>query len=386
MLLAQTPPMGWNSWNTFGHDINEDQVLKAADIIVEKGYKDVGYEYVVIDDYWLKMERDENDRLVPDPNKFPRGMKYVADYIHSKGLKFGMYSCAGTRTCGRFPSSFNHEYIDAATFAEWNVDFLKYDFCNYFGVDARRSYLTMSQALRTCGRDILFSACQWGKDNPATWMREIGAHMYRSDADINDTYESMMNIMVRQQNNYYANAAGCFNDLDMLTVGMYGKGLVSRPSKMTYTEYEQQFAYWCFVGAPLIMGADLERVDDDIKALLQNKELIRINQDKECRPPHMFGNPVYENSHAVEWDQGGIMYYVRQLENNEFAIGLFNLRDGDSYFVFDNAQLGVPFGQGYGIEMTDVISGQNIGVRRSDLCGTVKSHGCKIFRCKTVKL
>ena len=128
MLLSQTPPMGWNSWNTFGPDVNEKVILDAVDFMVEKGYKDAGYEYVVIDDCWLLMDRDENDRLVPDPEKFPHGIKYVADYIHERGLKFGMYSCAGTRTCARYPSSYNHEYIDAKTFAEWEIDFLNMTF------------------------------------------------------------------------------------------------------------------------------------------------------------------------------------------------------------------------------------------------------------------
>ena len=387
MLLSQTPPMGWNSWNTFGPDVNEKVVLDAVDFMVEKGYKDAGYEYIVIDDCWLLRDRDENDRLVPDPEKFPHGMKYVADYVHSKGLKFGMYSCAGTRTCARYPSSYNHEYIDAKTFAEWEIDFLKYDFCNFKGVDDKRSYLTMAQALRTCGRDILFSACQWGKNDPAHWMRSVGAHMYRSTGDINDTYESMMKIMIEQQDNFQANGAGCFNDIDMMTVGMYGKGLVARPSKMTYDEYEMQFAFWCFVGAPLMMGADLTQVDEECRKLMQHKELIRINQDKECRPPYyLTPYKMHMEAHATGWNQGAVMIYVRQLENNEYAVGVFNLRDGDSHFIIDNEELGVPFGQGYGVEYTDVITGEKIGVRRCDIYGTVKAHSCKVYRCKTVKL
>ena len=155
-ILAKTPPMGFNTWNTFGPDINEKMVLEMADVIVEKGYKDAGYQYVVIDDCWSLRERDENGNLVADPEKFPHGMKYVGDYIHSKGLKFGMYSCAGTRTCAGYPASFDHEYQDARTFASWGVDFLKYDFC-YFPsfANCQHRYLLMAQALRSTGRDIL---------------------------------------------------------------------------------------------------------------------------------------------------------------------------------------------------------------------------------------
>ena len=155
-MLVKTPPMGWNSWNTFGENINEQLIMETADAMVSTGLKDAGYEYIVIDDCWALRERDENDRLVPDPQKFPHGMKYLSDYVHSKGLKFGMYSCAGIRTCGNYPSSYQHEFIDAKTFAEWGVDFLKYDFC-YFPRSAyvRYAYLTMSNALMASGREIL---------------------------------------------------------------------------------------------------------------------------------------------------------------------------------------------------------------------------------------
>lgn len=155
--------MGWNTWNTFGQNITEQLVMESADAMVEKGYKDAGYEYIVIDDCWSLKQRDENGYLVADPNKFPHGMKYLADYVHSKGLKFGMYSCAGYQTCAGYPSSYGYEFKDAETFASWGVDFLKYDFC-YFpdSGDGKLAYLTMSNALRSTGRDILFSACNWG--------------------------------------------------------------------------------------------------------------------------------------------------------------------------------------------------------------------------------
>ena len=171
-MLAKRPPMGWNSWNTFAENISEQLIFEMADAMVEKGYLAAGYEYLVIDDCWAKMERDENGRLAADPEKFPHGMKAVADYVHSKGLKFGMYSCAGIRTCAGYPSSYDHEFIDAQTFADWGVDFLKYDFCNFPAVgNCRARYHRMSMALKATGREILFSACNWGVEEPWKWMR-----------------------------------------------------------------------------------------------------------------------------------------------------------------------------------------------------------------------
>ena len=191
-ILAQTPPMGFNTWNTFGPDINEQMVLEMADVIVEKGYKDAGYEYVVIDDCWSLRERDENGNLVADPDKFPHGMKYVGDYIHSKGLKFGMYSCAGTRTCAGYPASFDHEFQDARTFASWGVDYLKYDYCfRPMNQQGHALYKRMGLALANCGRDICFSACSWGADKTNEWIKQTGAHLWRSTGDINDSWASL---------------------------------------------------------------------------------------------------------------------------------------------------------------------------------------------------
>ena len=185
-MYIQKPPMGWNTWNTFGPDINEDLILESADAMVSTGLKDAGYEYIVIDDMWSLKERDSQGRLVPDPEKFPHGMKYLADYIHGKGLKFGMYSCGGYLTCGGYPGSFGYEWIDAKTFAEWEVDFLKYDYCFHpASMEGHSTYKRMGLALANCGRDILFSACSWGAEYTRQWIRETGAHTWRSTGDIN---------------------------------------------------------------------------------------------------------------------------------------------------------------------------------------------------------
>ena len=179
-MIASLPPLGWNSWNTFGEHISDSLIREMADYMVDKGWLAAGYEYLVIDDCWSLRDRDENGLLVPDPAKFPHGMKALADYVHSKGLKFGMYSCAGVMTCASYPSSYDHEFVDARTFASWGVDFLKYDFCNFpESGDCLNRYQTMSMALKASGRDILFSACNWGRYDPWKWMRSRGAHMYR---------------------------------------------------------------------------------------------------------------------------------------------------------------------------------------------------------------
>ncbi len=372
-ILAQTPPMGFNTWNTFGANINEQMMLEITDMIVEQGYREAGYEYVVIDDCWSLRERDENGNLVPDPEKFPHGMKYVADYVHSKGLKFGMYSCAGTRTCAGFPGSFDHEYQDARLFASWGVDFLKYDYC-YFPAngDCKNRYLTMAQALRASGRDILFSACNWGWHEPWNWMRSIGAHMYRSTGDIWDNFPSTSGIMKSQMDKFNANAAGCFNDMDMLTVGMNGQGNVGDPNCNTYTEYETQFAYWCFCGAPLMMGADIRKVGEEYRTLLQHKGLIALNQDAECRPALML----------KEWN--GYNTFVRHLADGEFAIGVFNFHENNQYAVVMFSDLGVPVGSGVKLELTDVMTGEKLAPRCDDLLVEVKGHHFRIYRAKFI--
>ena len=227
-MLAKTPPMGFNTWNTFGENISDRMIRETADAMVEKGLRDAGYEYLVIDDCWSDKQRDAaTGKIVPDRVKFPDGMRAVSDYVHGKGLKFGMYSCAGTRTCANYPGSFDHEFLDAETFAEYGADFLKYDFCNRpMNSNGPLLYKKISMALKACGREILLSACNWGCDNVHQWIRSVGAHMYRSTGDIVDNFVSYRDIFMSQIDNFPYSAPGCFNDIDMLTVGMYSRGNV----------------------------------------------------------------------------------------------------------------------------------------------------------------
>lgn len=194
-MIAPTPPMGWNSWNTFGADVNEDVVKETADAFLDCGLKQAGYTYVVIDDCWSLRERGPDGRLRWDPDKFPSGIPALAEYVHSRGLKFGMYSCAGTHTCAGYPGSYACEELDAQTFAEWGVDFLKYDYCyKPAGTDGRMLYRRMGQALRQTGRPILYSMCNWGVDEPWKRAASCGAHMWRTTGDIVDSWQSIEQI------------------------------------------------------------------------------------------------------------------------------------------------------------------------------------------------
>ena len=381
-MLAKTPPMGWNSWNTFAKDVNEEIVLGAVDALVEKGYKDAGYEYIVIDDCWSLRHRDKDGKLVADPEKFPHGMKYVADYVHSKGLKFGMYSCAGVRTCAGYPGSYGHEYTDAKTFAEWGVDFLKYDFC-YFpeSGDNKNAYLTMSMALKASGREILFSACNWGTEEPWKWMRSVGVHMYRSTGDIFDNYASFTDIIRSQMGNLSMSAPGCFNDPDMLIVGMYGKGFVGEGNGYegcTDTEYESHFVRWCLCGVPLMIGGDIRNMNPFCEKLLQNKTLLAINQDEECRPPYR----VMANNYSKELGEA----YIKHLSGNRFAIAFFNGHEKDGQMQLFFQEAGIPYHTGITLDITDAISGEHIGVIDQDFFQTdVPAHGCRIFVAEFAK-
>ncbi len=386
--------MGFNTWNTFGTNISDQLIRETADMMVQKGYKGAGYEYLVIDDCWQEMERDPEGKLVPDHVKFPNGMKAVADYVHSKGLKFGIYSDAGIRTCAGFPGSYDHEFVDAATFASWDVDFLKYDFCHFpESGDCRARYLTIAMALRSCGREILLSSCNWGVQEPWDWMRSVGAHMYRSTGDINDTFRSFTDIVKAQIPHFCSNAPGCYNDIDMLTVGMYGKGNVGFGKVMTDTEYRMQFSLWCLLSAPLMLGGDLRSMNEYCEKLVLNKDLIAINQDEECRPPYVIkmvdGYEKVEEPAEGEWpwrrvkEQGAIL--VKQLKYGEFCISFVNLSANDMNMEVIFADAGIPYNSGFDVVMKDVFTGEELGAKRDYFHTQVASHDMKLYRCHLVK-
>lgn len=321
--LRQDPLWAWNSWNTFAEKIDEKLVREMADVIVEKGLDKFGYNYVVIDDCWAEKTRDSSGRLVPDKNKFPSGMKALADYVHSKGLKFGMYSCAGVLTCGQYPASYDYEFIDAKTFAEWGVDFLKYDFCYKPEFVAGKSlYRRMGLALANCGRDILFSACSWGAEKTHEWIRSTGAGMWRSTGDIFDNWNSVKNIIMQQvditceykndEGSMPFGGIGCFNDMDMLVVGMHGVGNVGLGG-CTDEEYRTHFSAWAIFGSPLMIGCDIRKLDDEAYKILTNRDVLAINQDGRGAQPYVANNEWMKINH------GNTPVVARMMENGDVA-------------------------------------------------------------------
>ena len=318
--LAMTPPMGWNSWNTFTWNINEDLVCGAADALCASGLKDKGYEYVVIDDCWSLKQRDENGRLVPDPEKFPHGMKAVADYVHSKGLKFGMYSCCGTHTCAGYPGSFEHEFVDAETFASWGVDYLKYDNCY-------KPKLFLSQLDKTA-----FS----------------GPY--------------------------------CHNDIDMLIVGMHGSSnneFIGNIGSCSDLEYRSHFALWAIMGSPLMIGCDVRNMTDVTLETLGNEDLIRINQDIECRAPYcirQWNNP--EN----------VMALVKPLSDGSLAICFVNFGDKKSEMSLQFWDMGISYAENIGLSFYNCYTKQDEGKFAERYVAQVEPHDTMVFIAKPVKL
>ncbi len=278
--LALTPPMGWNSWNTFQTHINDSLVKGIADVMVSSGMKDAGYTYLVLDDGWMAMERDaKTGDLVPDPKKFPNGMKALIDYVHSKGLKFGLYNCAGTKTCAGYPGTRGYEYQDARLYASLGIDYLKFDWCNTEGINAQEAYTTMSKALKAAGRPIVFSLCEWGNNKPWNWAAPV-AQLWRTTGDIAAQFDGIksygdwhangvMTIVDLQDSLRKFAGPNHWNDPDMLEVG----------NGLSAAENRTHFSLWCMLAAPLIAGNDLRKMDEQTRTTLTNKDAIAIDQD-----------------------------------------------------------------------------------------------------------
>ncbi len=378
-MILNRPPMGWNSWNTFASKISEELIIEVIDKMSELGFLDAGYEYVVIDDCWSLKERDENGKLVADPRKFPRGMKFLADYAHSKGFKFGMYSCAGTKTCAGYPGSYNYEFTDAATFAEWGVDYLKYDYC-YQAPDTEGEllYRRMGLALANCGRDIVFSACSWGKDNTHEWIKTTGAHLWRSTYDIVDTFTSVKDLILQQDALQKTNGHGCFNDMDMLTIGMYGQGFVGKEGNtMSDEEYITQFSAWCIMGSPLMIGCDVRNMSDETVKIYTNKEAIAINQDLAYRQVFRIENDLENKDCRV---------YARFLDGGGIAIGVFNLGDTDHKIGFNIDRLGLYGDVSKALILRDLWSGASETVYDKIIEKDIKAHCSKLYRAELVDI
>jgi alpha-galactosidase len=263
--------MGWNSWNRFACDISEDLIKETADALVSSGLSKLGYNYVNLDDCWHATERDADGNLVADPKRFPSGMKALGDYIHAKGLKFGIYSSAGFKTCQAFPASLGMEDLDAAKYAEWGADYLKYDNCYQDHGAPQVRYPPMAKALQNSGRDILYSLCEWGRENPATWAPEI-SHSWRISGDIKDEWRSIVSRANIAAPLWRYAGPGGWNDPDMLEVGNGGCSM---------EEYKSHFSLWAMLKAPLIIGNDIRGLtaEDEAMKILMNDEIVAINQD-----------------------------------------------------------------------------------------------------------
>ena len=307
--LALTPPMGWNSWNKFACNVSEKLIQGAADALVASGMKDAGYQYVVIDDCW-QVKRDAAGRIVADPERFPSGIKALAKSIHDKGLKFGIYSDAGTMTCAKRPGSKGHEAQDAKTYAEWGVDYLKYDWCNTDGQDTRDAYAKMGQALRASGRPIVFSICEWGNTKPWIWAQGIG-QLWRATGDIQDCWDcsrswggmGVVHIIDLMADLYPYSGPGHWNDPDMLEVGNGG---------LTLVENRAHFSFWALFAAPLMAGNDVQAMKPEIRDILMNREAIAVDQDS----LGMQGRKVSDSSARQVW--------VKPLADGSRAVILFN--------------------------------------------------------------
>jgi len=355
MDLARTPPMGWNSWNKFGCDVSEQLIRDTADAMVASGMKDAGYQYIVIDDCW-QVSRDAQGRIVPDAKRFPGGMKALADYVHGKGLRFGLYSDAGARTCEGRPGSNGYETIDAAQYAAWGVDYLKYDWCNSDGVDPKIAYPTMRDALRAAGRPIVFSMCEWGRNKPWEWARGVG-HLWRTTGDIRDTWDSFVRLLDQQAGLDKFAGPGGWNDPDMLEVGNGG---------MTTAEYRAHFSMWCILAAPLMSGNDLRSMTPEITAILANKDVIALDQD-----------PLGKQGRKIR-DDGEVEVWAKWLQGGDIAVALLNRSKEAKEIGVAWTELGL--GAAAAPKVRDLWTKQNHGAVKSVFAPVVPGHDVVLVR------
>lgn len=373
--LALTPPMGWNSWNFFEGNVSEQVIMDMADAMAANGMKDAGYQYLVIDDYWVG-GRDNQNKLFPDPKRFPKGIKYLADYVHQKGLKLGIYSDAAPLTCGGVTASLGFEKEDAATFAAWGIDYLKYDYCNAPEdvTTAFTRYSKMGDALKNCGRPIVFAICEWGPRKPWLWAKAAGGHLWRTTWDSRDVWQSnnknltgIMEIFDQQESLAQYAGPGGWNDPDLLMVGLYGKGGSSsvngRFKGCTSTEYRTHLALWCMLAAPLMVNADLKKIDNATLQLLTNKTLLQIDQDKLGRQ----AVTIFRNNN--------IQVLQKPLTGNRMAICVFNRSDAAVNFQLD---LKKDLNIWQSLNSTDVWT-QKEWQNAKSLNGNLSGHDCAVY-------
>lgn len=363
--LAKTPPMGWNSWNKFACNVSEKLIKEMADAMVTSGMRDAGYVYLVIDDCW-QIDRDAQGNILADPERFPSGMKALGDYIHAKGLKFGLYSDAGTLTCQKRPGSRGYEFQDARQYAAWGVDYLKYDWCSTSTQNPLASYSIMRDALLKTGRPIVFSICEWGTSKPWLWGKGVG-NLWRTTGDIQDCWDckrdwgglGIVHILDLQVGLETYAGPGHWNDPDMLEVGNGG---------MTITEYRSHFSLWAILAAPLMAGNDLRNMSAEVKQILTNREVIAVDQD----PLGMQGRRVARNGDHEVW--------AKQLADGGRAVVLFNRGDKPAEITVSWTDIGYP--QHLVADVRDLWAGKNIGKLSGKFSAEVESHGVVMVTIK----
>lgn len=367
-ILAATPPMGWSTWNHYAHNISDKLIREQADAMISSGMRDAGYVYVHIDGGW-EGQRDANGELHPLPS-FP-DMKALGDYIHSKGLKFGLYSGPGPVTCAGAEASYGHEEQDAKMFAGWGVDYLKYDLCSYrmimqmeSGGDVTKSeamlraaYEKMHQAILKTGRPMVFSFCEYGLGEVWEWGPQAGGNMWRTSNDINDSYERVMSIGDRQAGLSRFAGPGHWNDPDFLEVGNAG---------MNFEEQKSHFSLWALMASPLMAGNDLTHMSDETKGILLNRGVIAVDQDPLGKP----GDRV--------WQQGPLEVWARPLSGGEVAVGLFNQLTSATHMTLKLADVGIQSDA----QAEDLWAHGSVGVVHESYTAVVPGHGVVMLRLK----
>jgi alpha-galactosidase len=321
-LLAPVPPMGFNTWNRFYCDVDEKLIRATADAMVETGMRDAGYRYLVIDDCW-QVSRGSDGVIVADPVRFAGGMRALADYVHGKGLLFGLYTDLGTKTCQGRPGSVGFHDIDAATYAAWGVDYVKVDWCSADDLNAQKEYTSFRDALRRTGRPIVLSICEWGRNDPWKWAKGVG-QLWRTTADIEDRWESVVWIIGANSRHTDAAGPGGWNDPDMLEVGNGG---------MTFDEYKAHFSLWAIMAAPLMAGNDLRAMSEETKGILLNREVIEVDQD----PLGVQGSVVVERGY-------GGQVWMKPLADGSKAVAFLNYTGAELAQYVRWSQIGIPAG------------------------------------------
>ena len=377
-VLAATPPMGWISWNLFEGNISEDIVKQLVDAMVETGLKDAGYEYIILDDLWHG-GRDKDGNVYPDPKKFPNGIKVVADYVHSKGLKFGIYTDIAEYTCAGMVGSFGYEEKDAQIYASWGVDYVKVDYCHAPSdlSSAIERYEKFIKAIRATGRPMVFAICEWGQRAPWLWGKEVGGNLWRTTWDMRDTWEhgkydsghnGIMEALDRQIGLAKYAGPGHWNDPDMLVIGLNGKGAsasANGASGCSVTEYEAQFGLWSLLAAPLLMTCDIRDMDADTKRILTNKEIIAVNQDKLGKQAtRIFKKGVEE-------------FWAKPLADGSYAVGFLN-RDDDNTreMTLDLNLLKIKDS----VTARDLWKHEDLGEFNGKITLSVEPHQCRVIR------